>query len=142
MRSAVVTHWPDAMLEDAGYEVHHPYAERFVLPVIGPTSLLLLRRLNLELAAAEYPASGVQLSLDELAMAIGLGHSASSLDRTVMRLERFGLLRTTLHKAITVPEQWLVRSHVAPITRTQLLRLPESLQLEHAELVRMKERPA
>src|SRR5438067_667698 len=62
--------WPDSVLDDIGHDPRSPYVERFWLGVLGPSSVVFLRRLATEL---ETHPSGFQLPLIETAKTLGLG---------------------------------------------------------------------
>ena len=77
------------------FPVQHQYVEMLWLPVIGPSSTWLLRRLSgWSLACPD----GLQVVLPELSESLGLGWSAgpnSSLQRSMRRLMMFGLAQWT-----------------------------------------------
>src|SRR5258706_11580636 len=62
--------WPDSVLDEVGHDPRSPYVERFWLGVLGPSSVVFLRRVAAELEAN--PA-GFELPLAETARALGLG---------------------------------------------------------------------
>lgn len=70
----------------AWHEVKGPYVEHAWLPIVGPTALLLARRLYETLGRGS-----VELDVAELAADIGVGKSR--LLGAFARLERFGLAR-------------------------------------------------
>ena len=43
--SLTIQPWPDPILDTVGHDPRSLYAERFWLPTLGPTTLLLLRHL-------------------------------------------------------------------------------------------------
>src|SRR3954470_6917583 len=84
--------WPDTVIDRVGYDPRSPYVERFWLGVLGPSSVVLLRRIAGELEAN--PA-GFELPLEETAKALGLGMKGgrnSPFLRTLTRCEQFHLV--------------------------------------------------
>lgn len=117
--------WPDPIIDTLGHDPRSVYVERFWLPTLGPTSLLLLRRIAAGLD--EHP-TGVQLDLGELSQALGLGHregNSSPVLRSLDRLIQFDL-------AVGEREAgYAVRRMVPPVNRRHVGRLPAPLQDEH-----------
>jgi hypothetical protein len=119
----VVVRWEDPVVETLGYSVRSLYAETFWLPVIGPSSLWMMRRLS--------GLDGVEVPLTVLSRELGLGLGVrrhSPVTRTVCRLITFGL-------AAVIPweqgDHLAVRLALPPLTRRQTTRLPEHLQARH-----------
>lgn len=113
----------DTLVEARG---HHPcgvYAERFWLPVIGPTSLVVLRRLSSYLTASPdgYPLAVVPFSR-ELGLGKGVGIGAPVV-RTFARLVFF-------RHVVIVGEALGVRRKIAPLNRMQASRLPPHIRAE------------
>jgi hypothetical protein len=126
--SLTVRPWPDSVLDQVGHDPRSAYVERFWLGVLGPSCVLFLRRLANELEAN--PA-GFELPLAETAKALGLGMKGgrnSPFLRTISRCVQF-------HLAHLEPENrmLLARRKLPPLTRGQITRLPEPLQLQHHE---------
>jgi hypothetical protein len=113
-------------MERAGamFPVQHQYVEMLWLPVIGPSSTWLLRRLSgWSLACPE----GLRVVLAELSESLGLGWSSgpnSSLQRSMRRLMMFGLARWT-------DDVFEVATIVPPISDRQLARLSPGLVRAH-----------
>jgi hypothetical protein len=109
---------------------HHPtsdYAERFWLPVIGPSALWAHRRLTAGLVADH---SGYQLDLATLSREIGLGAGTgrhSPIVRTLARLVDF-------HLAEIIDDRLGVYTSLPPLTRRQTDRLPDHLAERHRAL--------
>lgn len=119
-----VSCWRDSVVERVGFDACGDYVELFWLPVIGPTSTWLLRRLAV--MAVLHP-DGFTLDLTSTAQSLGLGpnsSSQSSLIRSLQRLSIFGLLRMS-------SSHLEIRTVVPPLTMKQLTRLPEHLQSAH-----------
>lgn len=113
----------DPVIDQFGHHVSSLYCETFHLPVIGPTALWLLR-----LAARHTTDGPWAVEASDLGKALGLGgsfHKNSPLHRTFDRLKSFrcadGGWNTT----------WRLATHLPPLTRRQLDRLPATLQAEH-----------
>ncbi len=139
--------WPDPVIDRLGHDPRSAYVERFWLSILGPSTVVLLRRLAVELD--QHP-EGVSLDLAETAASIGVGMKGgrqSAFMRTVDRVCRFGGARWQ------GPEQLGVRRKLPPLTRGQLLRLSPGLQQQHEawvgldnhafrhdDVVRMRER--
>jgi hypothetical protein len=120
--------WPDSVLDQVGHDPRSPYVERFWLGVLGPSSVLFLRRLATELEA--HPA-GFELPLADTAKALGLGMKGgrnSPFLRTISRCVQFHLVHLDPADHVL-----LARRRLPPLTRGQVTRLPEPLQLQHRE---------
>ena len=107
----------------AWFPVDHPYVEALWLPVLGPSSLFMLRRFGRWLAAT--PA-GVDVSLSELSGSLGLGWSSgpnSAVQRTMRRLVMFGMGRWDGELA--------VRLFVPPVSDRMLQPLAPALVRMH-----------
>lgn len=117
--------WPDPVIDAAGYDPRSTYVETFWAGVLGPSTLLLLRRI-----AARLDADPAGFALDPATWAAELGlrypGKGSPFARAVGRLCHFGLATAV------DPTTLLVRRHVPPLARRHLLRLPPSLQEAHA----------
>jgi hypothetical protein len=121
----LVRPWPDPVIDQVGFDPRSPYVERFWLGILGPSTVLLLRRIANDLEANP---SGFDLDLTETARALGLGGKggkSSPFMRTIDRCCQFGaaqrLSETTMQ----------VRRKLAPLNRSQVSRLSDALQDEH-----------
>jgi hypothetical protein len=117
--------WLDPVIDTLGHDPRAPYPERFWLPTLGPTALLLLRLIADRLDRAP---EGFTLPLAETSRCLGLGERDgrnSPLARSLGRLVQFDL--ATHDEEATLA----VRRHVPPINRRHVRRLPPSLQEEH-----------
>ncbi len=117
--------WPDAVVEQVGHDPRGAYAHEFWLPLLGPSSLLVTRKLLERMQAA-----GGRCTVDtaELAVSVGLGSGCgrnSRIATTFARLAGFGLLHVgpTRDDAAAVA----VRTAWAPLSRSQAQRLPRPL---------------
>jgi hypothetical protein len=124
----------DPTLERVGFPLEHPYVEQVYCSVLGPSSVLLLRRAGQ--LFAEHP-EGLRLDVVELSRSLGLGVRAdaddvgrhSPLRRTMDRLVRF-------HMAEWRGDDRLgVHPNVPALERHRIERLPESVQVTHHRLL-------
>lgn len=117
--------WPDPVVESVGHEIKSDYVEKFWLGILGPSTTLLLRRLVDEL---ESQPEGFTLDLAETAQALGVGMRGgrtSPFLRAVDRSCRFGAARLVGRQTLAV------RRKLAPLSRSQVDRLPQSLRSKH-----------
>lgn len=126
LRSLAVEAWTDPVVDELGHDPRSPYAERFWLSTLGPSTLWLLRRLADGLDQAP---GGFTLDLDDAARSIGVGRRggrSSPFLRSIDRSCRFGAAR------FVAADTLAVRRKLPPLTQRQVARLPEVLQHEHA----------
>lgn len=117
--------WSDPLFEHLGHDPRSTYAERFWLPVIGPTSLWLLRNVA---GALDANPGGLDLDLEHTARQIGLGGRRgrhSPFQRATGRLVTFDLAR------FDSPHHLAVRRFVPPLPRRHLVRLDAATQEQH-----------
>jgi hypothetical protein len=120
-----ITPWADPLIDAVGYDPRSPYVEEFWLGILGPSAVWLLRRLARELEAAP---EGCTVDVADLARSIGMAGKAgrqSPIARTVERVVGFGLAQRLGE------DELAVRHRVPPLTRRQLVRLPDGLQASH-----------
>ncbi len=120
--------WPDSVIDEVGHDPRSAYVERFWLGVLGPSSVVLLRRLAAEL---ESSPSGFTLPLEETARTLGLGTRGgrnSPFVRTITRCAQFRLVHFD-ETAATI----LARRKLPPLTRGQVGKLPDRLQRQHED---------
>jgi hypothetical protein len=118
--------WSDDVVDKLGFDPRSAYAEDFWLPILGPSTTWLLRRLA---AGFEYSPGGFGLDLAETARSLGLGDRTgqhSPFVRSLNRTVQFGLAR------VSGPEELSVRRRLPQLGRAQLLRLSPALQARHA----------
>lgn len=147
--SLTVRPWRDPVIDVLGQHPCSSYVETFYLGILGPSTTWLLRHLVTTLEAAG--DDGFLLELRDTARRLGLGERSgrnSPLLRTMGRLLRFGLARLELdgeddgggdggrgrsgEPGDDVVSALAVRMRVPPLTRPQVARLPELLQVAHA----------
>jgi len=116
--------WADALIDTLGFDPRSAYVERFWLSVLGPSTTWLLRRVA---AGFDRSPEGFDLSLADTAREIGLGDRCgrhSPFVRAIARCCQFEMARSAGHGIE-------VRRRVPPLTRRQVLRLPDALRREH-----------
>jgi hypothetical protein len=116
--------WPDPVLDHLGHDPRSTYVERYWLPILGPSSTWLLRRLAGGLD--EHP-DGFELEPTAWAVELGLGMRGGRHGpfwRSVDRACRFGAARR--HGPVLA-----VRRRLPPLTSHQVARLPDELRRRH-----------
>jgi hypothetical protein len=116
---------PDDVIDALGHDPRTLYVETYWLSVLGPSSLWLLRRLA---AGLEAHPDGFDLPMAETARSIGLGDKggrSSPFVRSLVRLCQFDVAEPVDDHTLAV------RRKLPPLSRRQVLRLPESLQEAH-----------
>jgi hypothetical protein len=117
--------WPDPVIDEIGFDPRSGYVERYWLGILGPSATWLVRSLASRL---ESEPGGFQLDLAESARSLGLGARTgrnSPYMRTLDRICQFGTAQRLGDRILRV------RRKLPPLTRTQLGRLPEPLQVDH-----------
>jgi hypothetical protein len=117
--------WPDEVLDRLGFDPRSSYVEDYWLPVLGPSTVLLMRRLA---AGFEYCYEGFDLDLDETARSLGIGDRSgrhSPFVRAVNRTIQYNLSR------LDGPEELAVRRRLPPLNAQMLRRLSPALQARH-----------
>lgn len=126
--------WADPVIDQLGHDPRSAYVERFWLPILGPSSVWLLRRIA---DGLDHRPEGFDLDLVDTAQSLGVGMRGgrnAPLLRTIERCCRFGAAKMHGRSSIAV------RRRLAPLSRTQTERLPETLRAEHDQwLVRPKD---
>ena len=120
--------WEDPVVDRLGHDPRSRYCERFWLPVLGPSTVCLIRHL---VARLEEEPEGCRVELAEVARAIGLGDRpgrSGPFARTLSRAGDFDMAR--LHDSTIA-----VRRRIPPLPRRHLARLPVAARAEHEALV-------
>jgi hypothetical protein len=120
-----VVAWVDPVADPHGVNPCSRYVELYWLPVIGPSTAWLLRRLSYGL---EIHPRGLDIDLVETARSLGLGERPGKnapFRKALQRLCTFELARA--HG----PEGLAVRTRIPPLPLRHLTRLPDSLQASH-----------
>ncbi|SRR6266851_4162951 len=119
---------PTAPVRQVGFPLDHPYLEHCWTPVLGPSSVLLLRRCPW----LWREATPTRVSMDQLAGQLGLGRGTgrnSPVWHTIERVVRFRFA------AMPTPGELHVYTEVPPVPARQLERLPGWCQSEHERLL-------
>ncbi len=119
-----VTAWVDPVLDNLGHDPRSGYVERYWLCILGPSCLLLLRRLAAEL---EQQPDGFDLDTVQWATELGLGMKGGRNGpfwRSIERACRFGTAQRN-------GSLLAVHRRLPPLTARQIERLPAALQLSH-----------
>lgn len=123
------TAWRDINIESLGYDPRSTYVEKFWLPFLGPSTVLLERRI---IEALEMNPFGFEMGLEELSQMLGLGNNIgknSSIQKTLNRLVIFELARIMPSHAFSV------RLKMPPLPQRYINRLPLLLQKQHKVVV-------
>lgn len=107
-----------------GHDPRSAYVETFWLPVLGPSTVLLLRRLSHELDARP---EGFEIETVTLSREIGLGHRLNKRSPFVRTLDRC----TKFHLALFEGPVLHVRRRMPPLSPRQLQQLSPRLQQMH-----------
>ena len=122
-----VRHWL-AQVRQAGFPLDHPYLEQCWTPVLGPTSVLLLRRCN----ALWADATPARVPVAQLSGQLGLGRGtapSSHIWRTVRRLVDNGFALDA------APGELHVYTEVPPVPARLLARTPAWCRQAHDRLL-------
>lgn len=125
-----ISAWTDPVIDTVGHDPRSAYVERFWLGVLGPSAVLLFRRLAVRF---DQEPDGFRLDLASTAAALGLAandrrnRNEPPILRSIERSCLFGMARRTDEQS------YLVRTRFPPLTRRQLERLPEAVQREHRQ---------
>lgn len=119
-----VVPWPDAVYDRLGHDPRSSYAETFWLPVLGPSTYLLLRHL---VARLDDHPDGFDLDLLDGARALGLG-TRGGRNAPFVR----AIARSVQFKVCGFHDDALtVRCRLAPLTRNQQSKLGPLLRDRH-----------
>lgn len=119
--SLVIEQWDDPLVEQLGHPARSPYVERYWLPILGPSSIVLLRHLSLCELGMEHDLS--ELS-QRMGMTANVGGRHAPIRRTISRLCNFGAARPGGYGRLQV------RSYLPPLPQRYHVRLPEALVQE------------
>ena len=116
----------DAVVDKVGHDPRSPYVEQFWLGILGPSTTWLLRHMA---AMFDVSPDGFDLTLADTARRLGLGEKGgrhSPFVRSIGRCVQFGLAEVDLDAGTLA-----VRRRLPPLSRRQVLHLPELLQVAH-----------
>jgi hypothetical protein len=119
--------WPDPVIDSLGHDPRSHYVESYWLPVLGPSTTWLLRRIATGL---DLSPEGFEIDLDETARSLGLGTTErqsrhSPFMRTLRRSVDFDMAQPRGQSTLAV------RRKLPPLSRRHLVRLPVALQESH-----------
>ena len=120
---------PDPVVARAGFPLDHPYLERCWAPALGPSSVLLLRRLP-ELWRQQAPA---EVDVDAFARSLGLGAARGANSRFSKTLER--VVDARFAEWAVPGETLAVYAEVRPLGERALDRVPTSTREAHHRLL-------
>lgn len=124
-RTVRVEPWPDSVLDQVGHDPRSTYVERFWLPVLGPSTTLLLRRLA---DGLDESPEGFELHLADAARQLGLGIRGTRQSPFLRALDRC----CSFGAAQQLPgDRLAVRRRLAPLSQRQQQRLTPALAAEH-----------
>jgi hypothetical protein len=116
--------WDDPVIDRLGYAPDSEYVEYFWLPVLGPSSIWLLRRVSQLL---EQSPHGIAVETTTFGRMLGLGgntNGRSLLAKTITRCIHFDVAQPR-------GESIAFRRHLPPLNARQLERLPAELRSLH-----------
>jgi hypothetical protein len=106
--------------DPTGYPITHPYIENLYLPIIGPSTYVLLRLLD---RFADHNPDTFTIALDDLAHRIGLGNNGTT-NRTTHTIDRLCAYRLA---ARTQPDTIVFPRCLPALSNRQLDRLAPSV---------------
>jgi hypothetical protein len=127
--------WSQTHFDRWGSEPRSTYVERFWLPVVGPSSLVLARDI-----AAGFESSNGAYSVSASHQAAAIGVSESQLHRVLDRLVQFGLAKHVDPNTVALRTAWpvigtgAIRQLTPPLRQQHCdsLLLTDTLDAEHA----------
>lgn len=122
--TVAVRTWLDPVVDNLGHDPRSPYVERFWLAVLGPSCLLLLRRLAHGL---EQSPDGFEFVSAQWAAEMGLAKKGGRNGPFWRALERGCRFRAMQRNGDVLA----VRRRLPPLSSRQAARLPSHLGLEH-----------
>ncbi|MGI9604861.1 MAG: hypothetical protein ACR2P0_01860 [Acidimicrobiales bacterium] len=119
----------DTSVDATGFDPRSEYAEMFWLPILGPSTLWLMRRIALRF---DTESTGFLLEIDEVSGSLGIrsqGGRNNAFQRSMNRLVGFNMGRTIDDSTIEV------RRVMPPLHGGQLRRLSPRLQSLHQRVL-------
>ena len=119
---------PDLVVQRAGFPLDHRYVEQCWAPVVGPSSILLLRRLPWLWRAG----TTLELDVADLSRSLGLGAGGSrhsTINRTIERVVAFRFARWSDARELEV------FTETSPLSARQLERVPTWTRVLHHQLL-------
>ena len=115
---------------DEAFPIDHPYIVDFYTPVLGPTSVALLRWAGRHLTAG----ATLEIDLSELAVRLGLARNLSRNAPLMRTLSRLCLYNVATWNPEPDPEtdgHLLIVDHLPPVSARQAARWPAALTAGH-----------
>jgi hypothetical protein len=115
-----------------GWDPRSAYVENYWLPILGPSTTWLIRRLA---DAFNYSPEGFEMDVREMAKSIGLTGARGTHDpfnRAMARLISFEMARLHAQDGQRV---LMVRRKLPPLNRSQVKQLPASLAARYEQEV-------
>ncbi len=123
MSGLAIDHWPNPTTRHTPtYDTLSPYLDVAWLPIIGPTSTLLLRRLTTDLRHNGPHTTNTDDLAASLGIKPGTGSRYAQLPSALRRLNQFALIQYD-HTAATAH----IRGTIPRLSRNQLNRLPPAI---------------
>lgn len=118
---------PVGQIHRAGFPLDHPYVERCWTPVLGPSSVLVLRRMPELFKGSPDPF----IHLDELGRGLGIGGTGkhSAIRRTFDRLVHFRFA------SWSGPGELDLYTEVRPLSASRLEHVPDFVRRDHEMLL-------
>lgn len=119
----IVAPWRDAVVEAQGFPARSEYVETFWRPILGPSSICMLRWF----ASVLHDGEPAPVALADLGAVLGLTHGVgrnTPVVRTLDRLVHFGVAQVAV-------DRLEMRTVMPPLSRRQLARLPDALVRVH-----------
>lgn len=119
---------PSAQVRRAGFALDHHYLEQCWTPIVGPSSVLLLRHC----VSLWRDATPARVPTEDLARQIGLGRGTARHSPLQHTLDRVVYFRFA---SMATPGQLDVYTEVPPVGARQLERLPTWSRAQHDRLL-------
>lgn len=121
---ARIVAWDDPMVDERGHDPRSAYAERYWLPVVGPTAMWIMRRFA---DRFDTEPTGFSINLHHTATAMGVSFKKgpnSPFGKSLHRCVMFGL-------AQPMAGGFAVRRRFPSVARRHIARLPADVQADH-----------
>jgi len=131
MQTLHVAPWPDHVINLKGYAPKSAYVENYWLPILGPTTTFLLRKISTSFECSE--DSEFILYPFEWAQNLGVhprGGKHGPFWKSITRACRFKLAQIGKNRLY-------VRKKLPPLSIRQVEKLPRHLQISHLESKRI-----
>lgn len=130
--SLTIVPWADPVVDSVGHDPRSIYVERFWLPVLGPTTVWLIRRLASDL---DRHPDGIVVDLPTLGAELGLNDTTSRngpFARSFTRAVQFGV-------AQPFGPALAVRRRLPYVPERHVNKFPAALRTDHAEHLRRED---